>query len=135
MWKIVVGWEKMVSIGNDYDLIDSYLNRRQYTDKLLDQLLHESKSFSFKSTASNESEQHEETLEQPGTDIIFRNMIESKENVSIHSKELEKPLEDLFMVKSVQNLFNIRAGSFSEMIVNVRDSSFFLMIVNYIYNF
>lgn len=116
----------MVSVqSTDYDLIDSYLNRRrqaEYTDKLLDQLLHESKSFSKRSL--DETEQ-DDTETHSGTDIILRNMIESKENVSIHSKELEKPLEDLYMVKSVQSWFNIRAGSFSEMVVNVRDTSIF----------
>lgn len=122
--------------NNEFDIVESFINRRRYTEKLLDQILHDSASSKRlslspeKSTCNisgirslDDTEKHSEHGSDVSEQVVFRNMTEVDQNVSINAKELEKPLENLYMVKALQSCFNIRSGSFSELVVNVRSDN------------
>lgn len=145
---------KMACISKDYDLIDSFLNRRRpvaYTDKFLDQLLQDSNSssrFSFQPGTSNtnisgircldEMEEHPEHL-MSGSEIsekvLFQHMSASEPNLTIqNNKELDKkPLESFFMIKALKEFFNIRSGSATEIVVNVNKNLCLLIVFQIFY--
>lgn len=114
--------------GNDIDLLESFLNRRrnaEYTDKLLDQLLHDSTSSKRLSFPSGISSSNVSMMRSDETEIHQHSERESDtseldQKLSTHAKKVENPLENLYMITVLQNWFNIRPGSFSEMVVNVR---------------
>lgn len=128
----------MVSISADYDLIDSFLNRRrqaEYTDKLLDQLLHESSSVKRFSSSTNlngirNSLTETDTTSDISEKVLYRHVSESEQNVT---SEPDEPLSNLYLIKVLKDFFNIRSGSFTELVVNVSDKEY-LTIVCHVFN-